>query len=122
MAALSSMPALVIDKNELAKFGVAWTQSGERLGRTPPFSSGELGRLFDLAVATALSEMLGDIPIIKPRSEALTPEQPNCVEVGEVRIVGGVRPQNFDVGYRPDGIRFAFDSKTLNDEESVKKN
>jgi hypothetical protein len=39
-----------------------------------------------------------------------------------MRIVGGVRPQNFDVGYRPDGVRFAFDSKTLNDRESIKKN
>ena len=39
-----------------------------------------------------------------------------------MRIIGGVRPQNFDVGYRPDGVRIAFDSKTLNDSESVKKN
>ena len=29
---------------------------------------------------------------------------------------------SFDVGYRPDGIQVAFDSKTLNDEESVGKN
>ncbi len=46
----------------------------------------------------------------------------DCVEVGPVRVIGGVRPQNFDVGYRPDGVRFAFDSKTLNDAASVKKN
>lgn len=39
-----------------------------------------------------------------------------------MRIIGGVRPQNFDVGYRPDGVRFAFDSKTLNDSDSVGKN
>ena len=39
-----------------------------------------------------------------------------------MRVIGGVRPQNFDVGYRPDGIRFAFDSKTLNDTSSVRKN
>jgi hypothetical protein len=44
------------------------------------------------------------------------------VEVGPVRIIGGVRPQNFDVGYRPDGVRFAYDSKTLNDTNSVGKN
>lgn len=42
--------------------------------------------------------------------------------MGPVRIIGGVRPQNFDVGYRPDGVRFAFDSKTLNDQESIGKN
>ena len=39
-----------------------------------------------------------------------------------MRIIGGVRPQNFDVGYRPDGARFAFDSKTLNDVDSIRKN
>ena len=39
-----------------------------------------------------------------------------------MRIIGGVRPQNFDVGYRPDGVRFAFDSKTLNDRKSIGKN
>jgi hypothetical protein len=33
-----------------------------------------------------------------------------------------VRPQNFDAGYRPDGVRIAFDSKTLNDTSSVGKN
>ena len=37
-------------------------------------------------------------------------------------MIDGVRPQNFDVGYRPDGVRFAFDSKTLNDKESIGKN
>jgi hypothetical protein len=42
--------------------------------------------------------------------------------VGPVRVIGGVRPQNFDVGYRPDGVRFAFDSKTLNDTDSLRKN
>ncbi len=53
---------------------------------------------------------------------ALLPPEQDCVEVGNVRVVGGVRPQNFDVGYRPDGVRFAFDSKTLNDIDSVGKN
>lgn len=31
-------------------------------------------------------------------------------------------PQNFDVAYRPDGVRFAFDSKTLNGKQSFAKN
>jgi hypothetical protein len=48
--------------------------------------------------------------------------QADCVEVGNTRTIGGVRPQNFDVCYRPDGVRFAFDSKTLNDLDSVGKN
>jgi hypothetical protein len=39
-----------------------------------------------------------------------------------VRIIGGIRPQNFDAAYRPDGPRVVFDSKTLNDLKSVGKN
>jgi hypothetical protein len=52
----------------------------------------------------------------------LLPAATDCVEVGEFRVIGGVRPQNFDVGYRPDGVRFVLDSKTLNDLDSVRKN
>ena len=37
-------------------------------------------------------------------------------------IVGGIRKQNYDVAYRPDGVRFAFDSKTLNVADSMGKN
>lgn len=66
--------------------------------------------------------MLGGIPLDTPSSTQLQPSLPDCVEVGPVRVVGGVRPQNFDVGYRPDGVRIAFDSKTLNDRKSVGKN
>jgi len=122
MATLASMPPVDIAQTELAKFGSTWLQNGERLSRTPPQSSGELGRLFDMAVGKALATMLGGIEIISPNSNSLTPPRPDCVEVGPVRIIGGVRPQNFDVGYRPDGIRFAFDSKTLNDRGSIGKN
>ncbi len=50
------------------------------------------------------------------------PAQPNCVEHGHINIIGGIRPQNFEVGYRPDGVRFAFDSKTLNTLKSIAKN
>jgi hypothetical protein len=46
----------------------------------------------------------------------------DCVEVRGVTISGGLTPQTFDVGYRPDGLRFAFDSKTLNDRKSLLKN
>jgi len=66
--------------------------------------------------------MLGGIPVVTPSATSLLPTQSDCVEVGPVRVVGGVRPQNFDVGYRPDGLRFAFDSKTLNDTKSIGKN
>ena len=44
------------------------------------------------------------------------------MEVGTTRIVGGIRPQNYDAAYRPDGPRIVFDSKTLNDAKSIQKN
>lgn len=122
MAALTTMPPIAIAQADLQRFGRAWIRNGERLSRTPPESSGELGKLFDIAVGRALATLLGGIPIVSPNASSLTPPQADCVEVGPVRVVGGVRPQNFDVGYRPDGIRFAFDSKTLNDRESIGKN
>ncbi len=122
MAKLTTMPSLVIVQADLAPFGMTWTSNGGSLSRTPPQSSGELGRIFDMAVGTALAAMLGGVPIATPNANALTPSHPDCVEVGPVRIIGGVRPQNFDVGYRPDSVRFAFDSKTLNDSKSVGKN
>ena len=122
MAQLAPMPPVTIDQAELAAFGVAWQRNNGALSRTPPYSSGELGRVFDTAVATALAVMLGGISIVVPNANDLIPRQPDCVELGPTRIIGGVRPQNFDVGYRPDGIRFAFDSKTLNDASSVGKN
>lgn len=129
MARLTNMPPLVIDPTELAAFGRTWTTNGGNLTRTPPYSSTQLGDLLDLAVGTALATMLGGIPIVTPKATALTPApppagsgHPDCVEVGPVRIIGGVRPQNFDVGYRPDGVRFAYDTKTLNDRESIRKN
>lgn len=122
MSSLSDMPALKIEPSELLPFGEAWTTNGGSLSRTPPYSSLELGNLFDRKVGEALAVMLGSINVVSPNRDSLTPTEPNCVEIGPCRIIGGVRPQNFDVGYRPDGVRFAFDSKTLNDTKSVQKN
>jgi len=116
------MPPIQVDKTELAKFGEMWKSKSGSLSRTSPFSSSELGYLFDSAVGKSLAEMLGGIAIVTPKMNSLVSPQADCVEVGPVRIIGGVRPQNFDVGYRPDGVRFAFDSKTLNDESSIRKN
>lgn len=81
----------------------------------------DFGSVFDQAVGKALGEMLGGIDVVKGAT-TLLPPQPDCVEVGPARIIGGVRPQNFDVAYRPDGVRIAYDSKTLNDISSVRKN
>ena len=122
MAKLVTMPPLEISQPKMAQIGQAWTANNGRLSRTPPDSSGDLGKVFDTAVGAALAVMLGDRPIVTPNANSLTPSEPDCVEVGPVRIIGGVRPQNFDVGYRPDGVRFAYDTKTPNDSDSVKKN
>jgi hypothetical protein len=122
VATLKPMPAIVIRPADLITFNQVQVDSIPDKGGRSRQSSGELGRLFDWAVGQALATMLGDIPIVTPNSRSLTPLQADCVEVGPVRIVGGVRPQNFDVGYRPDGVRFAFDSKTLNYTKSIGKN
>lgn len=116
------MPSLTVDEDALSKFGSAWIDNGGRLGRSPPNSSIELGNFFDKIVATALATMLGGVPIEPASSVSLLPPGPDCVELGPCRVIGGIRPQNFDVGYRPDGVRFVFDSKTLNDSKSVGKN
>lgn len=122
MAQLNPMPGLSVSQADLKRFGEKWMERKGALSRTPPESSSQFGELFDAEVGRALAVMLGGIPIVKPSSADLIPQQADCVEVGPVRIIGGVRPQNFDVGYRPDGVRFAFDSKTLNDKKSVAKN
>lgn len=123
MPVLVPMPPITILPQDLRAFGQQWEQNGSRLLRTPPYSSTQLGNLADAAVGNALATMLGNLPAIAPlNGNSLIPPQADCVEVGDIRIIGGVRPQNFDVGYRPDGVRFAFDSKTLNDLKSVAKN
>jgi hypothetical protein len=123
MAILAPMPPVVLPQADLLAFGAKWSANGGRLSRTPPYSSLQLGNVANVAVAQSLAAMLGGIPVVPPiNGNALLPPQPDCVEMGEIRIIGGVRPQNFDVGYRPDGVRFALDSKTLNDVKSVGKN
>ncbi len=110
MPSLKPMPPITIPPAELAAFGTKWLANGQKLSRTPPYSSGELGKLFDKAVGDALAAMLDKIPIVIPKAKSIAPTE-DCVEVGPVRIVGGVRSQNFDVGYRPDGVRFVFEVK-----------
>lgn len=113
------MPPITLPLADFKTFGAEWTRGGAKFTRK---QSMDFGKLLDTAVGDALSVMLGGIPIAVPNQNQLQPSAPDCVEVGPVRIVGGVRPQNFDVGYRPDGARIAFDSKTLNDDDSVGKN
>ncbi|HEX5502089.1 MAG TPA: hypothetical protein VFW96_05670 [Thermomicrobiales bacterium] len=119
MAQLAPMPPIAIDPADLVAIGKTWTDHTKPLGQA---SAAKLAKLFDTAVGRSLAVMLGGIPIVRPNRNALIPPQPDCVEVGEFRVIGGVRPQNFDVGYRPDGVRFAFDSKTLNGGGSIGRN
>ncbi|MBP0715088.1 hypothetical protein ABXK61_17440 [Burkholderia sola] len=82
----------------------------------------QFGSLFDRAFGEALAKFLGSVPVVVPNGDSLLPPQEDCVEVGLTRIVGGIRPQNYDAAYRPDGPRVAFDSKSLNDKKSIGKN
>jgi hypothetical protein len=116
------MPLLGVTAGHLQPFGARWKANGKKLPRKPPFNSSQLGAVFDKALGEALAVMLGGIPVVKPTGNRLLPRQDDCVEVGDVTVVGAVRVQNYDVGYRPDGIRFVADSKTLNDTKSIGKN
>jgi hypothetical protein len=123
MAVLQQMPPVGVAPEILLPFGERWRANGGSLSRTRPESSGQLGKIFDRSVAEAVSIMCGGVDVAPPiNADALVPPQPDCVELGATRVIGGIRPQNFDVCYRPDGIRFVFDSKTLNDLKSVRKN
>ncbi len=132
MAALAdSMPPLLIPQPLLAEWGAKWSSDvNPDTGRRKPKGGERFDKqqsmnfplVFDQTFGNALAAMLGGIPVVEPNANALVSPQPDCVEVGSTRIIGGIRPQNFDAAYRPDGPRVVFDSKTLNDLESVKKN
>jgi|SRR3989344_4703592 len=130
MASLQQMPPIVIEKPKLLEWGKTWkgvlaSGGGEKQdSRFDKKQAMDFGKMVvDPIVAKSISVMLGGIPVEKPTSSTtLLPPKPDCVELGDTRIIGGIRPQNFDVAYRPDGVRIAYDSKTLNDADSVKKN
>ena len=125
MAELKEMPEVRIAPQTLLHWGALWRGSEPEPKRPNRFNKAqgmEFGRVFDEAFGQALASMLGDIPVTTPSSTALTPALADCVEVGPTRVIGGIRPQNYDVAYRPDGPRIVFDSKTLNDQNSIRKN
>ncbi len=133
MAELQEMPSLRIPRTILAEWGAKWSGSEgspdsvgaptrKKPNRFDKKQGMEFGRIFDQAFGEALAEMLGGVPVVTPNANALTPAKPDCVEVGTTRVIGGIRPQNYDVAYRPDGPRVVFDSKTLNDAGSIRKN
>lgn len=127
MPPLQPMPAITISTSELRDWGQAWVNKdpGKKGDKPEYFAKKDamiFGRVFDDGVGSALATMLVGVEVIRPSKNDLCPTHPDCVEVGECRIIGGIRPQNYDVCYRPDGVRFAFDSKTLNQADSVQKN
>lgn len=135
MATLTAMPVITIDPPRLASWGAIWLGTAGSLDATgipkaklaecfDKKQSMDFGKeVIDPPFANALAAMLGGIPVRTPTSDtSLLPPIADCVEIGNTRIIGGVRPQNFDVAYRPDGVRIAYDSKTLNDKKSIKKN
>lgn len=125
----SSMPPVAINQEELKRWGQLWlgTHNPETGKAKNPNAfdrqqSVNFASFIDRSFAQSLAVFLGGIPIIESHGRTLIPPQSDCVEIGNVRVIGGVRPQNFDVAYRPDGPRVVFDSKTLNDEKSIRKN
>lgn len=132
MPALQPMPQIVLPAGALLGWGNLWTgQVGSAKGGVAQPKKGscfdkkqgmDFGYLFDRAFADAVAAMLGGIPVVASNPRALIPPAPNVVEVGTTRIVGGLRPQDYDAAYRPDGPRIVFDSKTLNGTDSVTKN
>ena len=129
MAGLAdSMPPLVIPNDQLREWGRLWSGTlNPENGKTKAprcfdrHQSVNFASFIDMEFGKCLAAMLGGIPV-RPSLSGLVPASADCVEVGAVRVIGGVRPQNFDAAYRPDGPRVVFDSKTLNDIKSVGKN
>lgn len=127
------MPPVAVPPAALLPWGALWlgtqasldAQGAPRAKKANCFDrkqSMTFGYAFDRAFGASVAAMLGNIPLVNVNNENLIPPQADCVEVGKTRIVGGIRPQNYDCAYRPDGPRIVFDSKTLNDMESVRKN
>jgi len=127
------MPKMSIDADSLDRWGQIWYREDgstsnegrskkKRPNRFDKAQGIRFEQLFDDAFGRALAEMLGGINVIKPKSTHLTASNEDCVETGTTRIIGGIRAQNFDAAYRPDGARAVFDSKTLNDDASIRKN
>jgi hypothetical protein len=118
MPLLAPMPTIVVPTADLQTWGRTWLTNNAFNKK----QGIDFGKVFDKAIGDALATMLGGITVITPNQKALLPSDSDAVEVGPVRVIGGIRPQNYDVGYRPDGVRFVSDSKTLNDRKSVGKN
>ena len=138
MGQLKPMPTIQVDTAKLKEWGQVWLgtvgsptkpkkkadlpqPTVKRADRFDKKQGMDFGLVFDSAFGTALSKMLSNT-VLPPKANSLLPPAPDVVEVGTTRIVGGIRPQNYDAAYRPDGPRVVYDSKTLNDAKSIQKN
>jgi hypothetical protein len=138
MGQLKNMPSIELDTEQLKAWGQIWLgvvgspkkpkKKGDALEPKAKAANCfdkkqgmDFGIVFDSAFGDALSKMLSNT-VVKPIDNALLPPAADVVEVGKTRIVGGIRPQNYDAAYRPDGPRVVYDSKTLNDASSIRKN
>lgn len=139
MGLLIEMPKIQLDQVLLKTWGAKWL--GAVASEVTPKNKGavapapkakkpnrfdkkqgmDFGLVFDVAFGNALATMLGN-KVASPINNSLLPPAPDVVEVGKARIVGGIRSQNYDAAYRPDGPRLVYDSKTLNDAGSIRKN
>jgi hypothetical protein len=129
MAELQEMPPVVINQPELKRWGDRWLSdrndencAEKAINSFDRQQSVNFASFIDLAFGQSIASMLGGIEVVIPTGNLLLPSEGDIVEVGPVRIVGGIRSQNFDAAYRPDGPRIVFDSKTLNEEKSIGKN
>ena len=125
----SSMPTVNLPESELKFWGKNWlsdtnpdTRKKKIKNAFAPNQITPFSEVIDNAVGESLATMLGGINIVKPHAKSLLPPEKDCVEIGHTKIVGGIRTQNFDLAYRPDGPRIVYDLKTLNDLKSVGKN
>lgn len=138
MGLLKDMPAIELDNAMLKTWGDVWlgtvgspkkaknkadvqTPTVKKVSCFDKKQGMDFGYVFDSAFGDSLATMLGN-SVAKPVDNSLLPPAPDVVEVGKTRIVGGIRPQNYDAAYRPDGPRIVYDSKTLNDASSIRKN
>lgn len=123
------MDPVTIPQQELLMWGNRWRSSvNDVTGNTTSADafdrqqSVNFASFIDAEFGKTLAKYLGGVDVVTPKSTSLAPMQEDCVEVGPTRIIGGIRPQNFDAAYRPDGPRIVFDSKSLNDQKSIGKN
>jgi hypothetical protein len=122
------MPPIIIDPKLLVPWGKQWfSNKNPTTGKTKEIEA--FDRQMSVNFASCIDRAIGDAfavflnnKVEAPKAGSLLPTTADCVEVGPVRIIGGIRPQNFDVAYRPDGPRIVFDSKSLNDTKSIGKN